>query len=158
VKNCFIEVWTNGSGDKVNKILSKLPPWVRLVSTENDPKEVRKFDSYNIAPIDLKEYKYADFTKGCWITELCDIGLTRYGYYPCGAGAAVDRVFGFDIGIKKLSEVNDATLRNQMKLLCKYCGHFKEPPNLILEEEKMSASWIKAYENYKKKKPELSLF
>ena len=28
----------------------------------------------------------------------------------------------------------------------------------IVEEEEISVSWIKAYENYKKKKPELSLY
>jgi len=156
--NCFIEVWTNGSGKKVNEILSKLPPWVRVVNSSKSPESVQGFHSYNIAPIDLKKFKNADFTKGCWGTEMCGISLTRYGYYPCGAGAAVDRVFGFDIGIKKLSEVKDSTLRKQMNLVCKYCGHYKEPPDLTLEEEKMSVSWIKAYENYKKRKPKLSLY
>jgi sulfatase maturation enzyme AslB (radical SAM superfamily) len=156
--NCYIELWTNGCGEKVNKILSKLPPWIKEVSSEKTSNDVKKFHSYNIAPIDLKKYKKADFTKGCWITEICGIGLTRYGYYPCGAGAAVDRIFGFNIGIKTLLEVNDINLRCQLNLLCRYCGHFKEPPKALLVEEKMSASWIKAYDNYKKKIPEMSLY
>lgn len=155
--NCFIEVWTNGYGTKVNEILSKLPPWVRVKNSAKNPKKDLKFNSYNIAPVDLKNYKYANFTKGCWVTEICGIGLSQHGYYPCGSGAAVDRVFGFDIGIKKLSEVNNSTLRNQMNLLCRYCGHFKESPPIV-EEEKISVSWIKAYENYKKRKPEMSLY
>jgi len=155
--NCFIEVWTNGYGTKVNEILAKIPSWVRVVNTAKTPKKNLKFHSYNIAPVDLKKYKYADFTKGCWVTEICGIALSQYGYYPCGSGAAVDRVFGFDIGIKKLSEVNNSTLRNQMNLVCKYCGHFKETPPKV-EEEEISVSWIKAYENYKKRKPEMSLY
>jgi hypothetical protein len=160
--SCFIIVWTNGYGNRVNKILSKLPPWVRVENSNKDPKIIPKFVSYNIAPIDLKKYKNANFAKGCHITQICSLCLTRYGYYACGPGAAVDRVFGFDIGIKKLSEVTDEKLKNQMKILCKYCGHFKATEIISsknrISEEIMSTSWKKAYENYSRNKPNLSLY
>jgi len=160
--NCFIVVWTNGYGERVNKILSRLPPWIKIENSKKDPKIVPNFMSYNIAPIDLKEYKNANFSKGCCVTEICGTSLTRYGYYPCGPGATVDRVFGFDVGIKKISDLKDIELKNQMSLLCRYCGYFKYSEDFmkknLVSEQKTSASWIKAYENYKTKKPELSLY
>ena len=77
----------------------------------------------------------------------------------CGAGASVDRVFGFDIGQKGLSSVNDTILKNQLKLLCRYCGHYKENFGTdIISKEKMSASWKKAYEEYTIAEPKLSLY
>jgi len=162
--NCKISIHTNGFGDKVKNILSKLPYWITRVNSAKTS-QVNLFSSYNIAPIDLEEYKNADFTTACWIPENCGIGLTRYGYYPCGAGASVDRIFGFDSGIKNLSEVNISKFKAKLKFLCSYCGHFKDTdyddPNYKEKwttEEKMSISWQKAYKSYKKKKPSLSLY
>ena len=110
----------------------------------------------------MEDYKTADFNKACAITEVCGLGLTRYGYYICGAGAAVDRVFGFDVGIKKLALVDNHKLKKQRELLCKYCGHYKDANfrggRNWIDAEKMSASWITAYENYKKERPKLTLY
>ena len=123
--NCRIEVSTNGYGREVKKALSKLPDWVKVVNS-NKNSNINRFSSYNIAPIDLRNYQNEDFSRGCWITNEAGLGLSRYGYYPCGAGASVDRVFGFDVGQKGLSLVTDSTLKNQLRILCRYCGHYKE--------------------------------
>lgn len=155
---CVIEISTNGYGIKVNEVLSKLPNWVNVRNSKKES-NIHEFSSYNMAPIDLEEFKNADFSKGCWVTETCGLGLTKYGYYPCGPGASADRIFGFNIGLKKLSSVNDLTLKNQLKLLCKYCGHYKDNYDAErITEEKMSVSWQKAYEKYKKRKPNLFVF
>ena len=156
--NCMIEIATNGYGRKVNEIINKLPNWIVIRNSKKES-NTQSFSSYNIAPLDLKEYKNANFKRGCWVTERCGLGLSKYGYYPCGAGASIDRIFGFDVGQKKLSLVNDAILKNQLEILCKYCGHYKH--NYDAErttEEKMSISWQKAYENYRKTKPNLLLY
>jgi hypothetical protein len=152
---------TNGFGKKVNEVISKLPSWVAIINT-NKKSPVQLFQSYNDAPIDHKEFLHSKFDKGCETTESCGLGLTRYGYYICGAGASIDRVFGFDLGIKKLSLLSDAELDKQRKILCKYCGHYKYK-NLAdkkcwKKEEEISPSWEKAYKNYKDKKPSLSLY
>jgi len=155
---CNVEISTNGYGSQVNEVLSKLPQWICVINSRKKS-NINNFCSYNIAPIDLKEYENSDFTKGCWITGICGLGLTKYGYYPCGAGASVDRVFGFDIGQRSLSCVNNLTLREQLRVLCRYCGHYKE--NYADEKitlEKMSISWQKAYEIYKRKRPQLSVY
>jgi hypothetical protein len=155
---CIIEVLSSGYGDEVKNILSELPKSIYVMNS-NKNSNINKFSSYNIAPIDLQNYQYSDFSRGCWITHKAGLGLSRYGYYPCGAGASVDRVFGFDIGLKNLSSVNYKTLRNQLRILCSYCGHYKENFSMdVISEEKMSDRWKKAYEEYKIAEPQLSVY
>jgi len=149
---------TNGFGARVNEVISQLPDWV-TIDNSRKKSNVNEFSSYNIAPIDLAEYKNAGFAKGCSSLQRCGLGLTSYGYYPCGPGASVDRVFGFNIGIKKLSQLNDTCLKSQLKILCQHCGHFKDDySSEKITAEKKSVSWQKAYEKYKKKKPKLSRY
>jgi len=155
---CDIGIISNGYGDKVNRVLENLPEWVSVVvAQKSGPSASINYGSYNVAPCDLRRFHSADFSKGCWRSEICNIGLSRYGYYPCSPGANVDRVFGFDVGIKKLSQVNSETLSNQMKILCRYCGHYKEPNEVVLKE-KMSRAWKDAYKKYKGGKPKLKLY
>jgi len=155
---CNFLLSTNGYGKTVTDILSQLPDWIhvrnsRKISNENT------FDSYNVAPVDCDTFKKKDFSKGCWICEDCGLGLSRYGFYPCGAGASVDRVFGFDIGIKKLGSIDDKVLREQLNVLCRYCGHFKgNDVELKVTTEVMSETWKNAYSKYKIEKPTLVLY
>lgn len=149
---------SSGFGSKVKEVLSNLPDWINIKNTHKKS-NVQRFLSYNIAPIDMEKYKDADFSKGCFQTEVCSRDLTRYGYYPCGPGASIDRVFGFNIGIKELSQVNESKLKEQLKLLCRYCGHYKDNYGADkITEEAISPSWQKAYEEYEKRKPRLSLY
>ncbi|MFH1835177.1 MAG: radical SAM protein [Methanobacteriota archaeon] len=156
---CKIEVVTNGFGTATNKVLSNLPLWVDIRNS-NKKSPNQTFETYNIAPIDLENVKNVDFSTGCIICSRDGLGLTRYGYYPCGAGASVDRVFGKDIGIKRLENVNIPNLTTQLKILCSYCGHFKYG-NIDSKKVKrvaISKTWKKAYEEYKLKKPSLKLY
>ena len=154
---CQVEIFTNGFGPQVKKLISELPRWIDVVNS-NKNSNFNYFSSYNVAPIDSEKYRDANFSRGCLITSRDGLGLSRYGFYPCGPGASVDRVFGFNIGIKKLSNTTDLGLKNQLEQLCKYCGHYKEnfSTNLISDEQ-ISESWKKAYQKYKNSKPELSL-
>ena len=83
-----------------------------------------------------------------------------YGYYPCAQGLNIDRVFGFGVGIKKLDLVTEKTLRGQLKILCKYCGFFRDLrlTNKIVYTEKISRSWKEAFLRYRKQKPNLSRY
>jgi len=155
-----IELVTNGYGQMVNTVLKQVPAWVKITNMKKKS-NVQKFSSYNVAPIDLGKFSRSNFSKGCEITEYCGLGLTRYGYYPCGAGASVDRVFGFDIGIKTLADCNRKKLRQQLHLLCRYCGHFKDRNMWHYNtetEEKMSKTWQDTYNKYQKEKPGLTLY
>jgi len=153
--NCVIEVATNGCGSKVNEVLAQMPDWV-FVRNSKKQSIKHNFSSYNIAPIDLKRYQKADFGRGCWITTTCGLGLTRHGYYPCGAGGSLDRIYGFGVGLKHLESVTPEALQAQLKTLCKYCGHFKDNDNVAkVDSETVSPSWKTAYEKYSQKTPDL---
>ncbi len=156
--SCKIRLQTNGCGEKIQEVLRRLPEWVEVQSSGKDNKKPPLFSTYNIAPKDKMLYRlWADFTKGCWRTQICNITLSRYGYYPCSPGAHVARVLGMDIAVKRLALVSVESMSNQFKHLCPYCGHFREPNELVTQEA-VSPLWEKAYREYKKKKPKLSLY
>jgi Radical SAM superfamily/4Fe-4S single cluster domain len=167
----IFRIYSNGFGKAVQKTLCKMPPWFEIKNT-NKTRRSPLFSAYNVAPIDLPEYDREDFTKACVITSWCGLGLTRYGYYPCGAGASLDRVFGFDIGIKRLADVTQDRLKEQLRVLCARCGHYRDfdarveyiqqrDERLLVgwtNEERISPTWAIAYKNYKLRPPGLSLY
>ena len=156
--SCVIIILTNGHGAEVKKVLSALPGWVKVVNSGKDS-IIHEFTAFNLAPNDFEKYRKADFSKGCLVTEYCGLGLTRYGYYPCGPGASVDRVFGFDIGLKKLSLLDDDLIKKQLSVLCRNCGFFLNNFGIRrIDEELMSISWREACVEYKRKSPHLSLY
>ena len=79
------------------------------------------------------------------------MALTRYGYFLCGAGASIARVFGLDIGIKRLEDVNPQTIKNQIDILCKYCGHSTVASKHVPDRQEMSTTWRSAIETYKQR-------
>ncbi len=153
---CVILIQTNGHGKATKEILSRLPAWVEVDNSHKEKGAIPNFSGYNIAPVDSPAYRlFADFEKGCERTSICNMALSRYGYYPCSPGANVDRIFGLDIGIKELAKVSPAALKRQLAVLCKYCGHYKKP-NEVLIGKKSSITWQKAYGRYMQKRPKLS--
>jgi hypothetical protein len=156
--NCRLEITTNGFGAEVNETLARLPCWCDVGNTRKKS-VINNFSSFNIAPIDLKEYIREDFSRACIVTQYCGIGLSRHGFYSCAVGAGIDRIFGFDLGIKELSSINESSLKEQLKTLCKYCGHYKTRYSAeTIKEEKMSPAWANVYEKYKVNMPKLSLY
>jgi len=66
-----------------------IPEWMRehmkiLLSPVESKHHRRQF----VAPIDTGQD-----TKSCKIPATCGIALNRFGYYPCGAGGAIVRLF-----------------------------------------------------------------
>ncbi|MFC1497542.1 radical SAM protein [Verrucomicrobiota bacterium] len=166
---CFstrIIIVTNGYGHRVNNILKTLPSEIKIANTAKQTPS-QDFTTYNVAPIDM-DYPDAsriDFKSGCGILSNCGLGLTRYGFYACGAGASADRVFGWDLGIKSLTEVTREKLLGQLDALCSHCGRFKDMSrykslyaSTTTNQEMMSGVWKAAYEAYSKKPPDLSLY
>lgn len=148
-----IRLVTNGCSAKVKNVLKKIPKEIKI---DNSGKisNLQTFCLYNRAPQDIFLYRNLDFTNGCWITSLCGIGLTPYGYYPCAAGGAIDRIFGFDIGRKELPHHNDDLL-DQLHRLCKLCGHFI---SMYGRKENITETWKSAYNQYKTEKPVLTRY
>jgi uncharacterized Fe-S cluster-containing radical SAM superfamily protein len=149
-----IQVVTNGFGKKVNELISRLP---KNVEIENSSKGsiFQSFKPFNIAPGDCLSYRYADYSNGCRVLYDCGVGLTPHGYYPCIVAGGIDRIFGFDKGRKNMPLSNDS-MADQLQVFCKLCGHFRSARNT--KKSKISPTWKKAYEEYKMKKPALSLY
>lgn len=140
---------TNGFGKKTNKVLQDVPSYIRIVNTSKSSKN-QHFSTYNVAPIDQPMYKEADFSKGCSIADGCGICLNPYGYYACGAGAAVDRVFGLGLSVQSLKELTDEKILEHKRILCQYCGHFKDwgQSHKYVNQQITSKSWRDALCKY----------
>jgi hypothetical protein len=151
-----IEVTTNGLGKRVNDALARLPQDVFANNTAKKSRD-NLFHAFNLAPKDFARYRHADFSCGCWGPEFCGFNLSPYGYYCCGAGAAIDRVFGFDLGRQSLPDPSDS-LRDHMGVFCGYCGHFMTTERKLIKTDLMSESWRKGYEAYKTAKPRMTLY
>lgn len=148
--DCIIRLSTNGLGKKVNDILKILPNWIRIRNSSKTSKE-QPFSPYNFAPIDLGIRR----ARSCSVPWRCGIALTRYGYFLCGAGASVCRVFNKDIGIKKLRRVNIRRLLKQRKFLCSLCGHSRSVNRKLVTKQVISSSWEEAILKYKENNMEL---
>ena len=162
-KDAVIEIVTNGYGQKINRGIKKTPSNIILNNTKKASQFNQKFEPFNIAPVDIGKYMPSDYNKACWITEECGIGLNPYGYYQCGVAGSIDRVFGFNIGLKKLP-VDQKQLIPLKRRLCAYCGHFLNQKFISPEKrtpvigEPKTKSWETAYLKYKKQKPSMTLY
>jgi hypothetical protein len=164
-----IELCTNGYGEAARRLQDWLPSGVRIKNSAKSPVRKNRHIAFNMAPVDQAAFAQADFSQGCYIHAIFGLGLTRYGYYPHPICGGIDRIFGFDIGIKNLGDVAGG-LHEQMARLCPYCGHFREfrePGNGRAEKaptgragesprERMSSSWNEAYRSYRLRPPRLS--
>jgi len=139
---CKFRFSTNGLGSKVEEKLKLIPNWVEIRNS-NKKSKVQSFEAYNSAPIDNGEKG----VKACSIPWRCGIGLTKYGYFPCGAGASLCKVFGLNIGIKNLKEVTPEKIYEQMKQICKLCGHSMCKSRHLITDTEISPSWQKAFDN-----------
>ncbi len=151
-----IEVYSNGFGKKVNDVLTNVNSGVVVFNTAKKSRE-QKFQAVYLAPKDSVKYRYADFSCGCFIMHHCGIGLSPYGYYQCPVAASIDRVFGFDIAKKSLPDLADP-LRDQMKILCRYCGYFRFYQPILLSKNLFSESWRQALEKYNVSKPLMTFY
>lgn len=157
-----IRLFTNGvSIKKGTNILKRIE---NIVEVNSDKHGIYNyFVPFNMAPVDDKRFKEDDVLNYCKIIFDCGFGLSRYGFYVCGPGASIDRIFGFDIGIKSLKEVNWYRLNQQRQVLCRFCGllpfgGYDPYKNRITNEERISQSWINAYDKYKRKRPIMELY
>jgi hypothetical protein len=153
----LIELVTNGYGSKVNAVLDKLPPHFK-VDNSFKKTQAQPFKTFNIAPIDRPEYAYVDYTNGCFVTQGCGIGFTPYGWYQCAVAGGIDRIFGFNMGRKKLPSSED-DMYDQFKTFCRLCGIFKRLyRSAPMNKTKISHIWNEAYAKYRVNPPRLTRY
>jgi hypothetical protein len=161
-----IKVFTNGYGDKVQRVISRLPSLGVDVYNSRKRSPVQGHHvAFNVAPCELPEHRDTDFSQGCYMPVCRGLGLTKYGYYPHPVCGGIDRVFGFDIGRKTLPGKDDQ-MAEHYERLCRFCGMFlhrtrppaggKGVPQPQLSRGQKTESWNTAYRRYQQKKPVLT--
>lgn len=139
--NLRLVVGTNYYGQRVRRVLGKLPDTIIVKSTLKSSR-VNLFKPFNVAPVDTWYNRFSDYACGCRIIEDCGLGLTPSGYYMCAVAGGIDRIFRYHMG---RSELPDAShdLSDQMSAFCRLCGHFgfQWPTRKV----KMSKTWHLAY-------------
>lgn len=161
--NTILQIVSNGLTVETRNILDKIKGVKNLFIDYNSFKinnKIEYFSPFNDAPIDDEHFKDADYTKACWVTRYCGIGLNKFGYYGCASAAGIDRIINKDRGgIKYLKEIDTEKLHKQFAKFCPLCGNFKDYEvnhgNFIprcekapLKENIVSESWKKMYESY----------
>lgn len=132
---------TNFFGDQVHRVLEKLPDPIIIKSTLKSSR-VNLFKPFNVAPVDTFFNHFSDYTCGCRIIAECGLGLTPSGYYMCAVAGGIDRIFGYNLGRKKIPDESDL-MADQMSAFCGLCGHFGfQWPT---RRTKLSKTWRLAY-------------
>ncbi|MCP3683486.1 MAG: radical SAM protein [bacterium] len=136
--SCRIRFSTNGLQPVT------VPKWVDVRNSKKK-KRLQAHTAFNSAPIDNGEKE----TNCCSVPWRCGLSLSKYGYFLCGAGASIARVFGLDIGIKHLRNVRPQGILEQINLLCRLCGHSQVESRHIATEQEISPTWEKAIKGYR---------
>ena len=87
--------------------------------------KVEYFSSFNDAPIDDEKFHNADYSKACWVTNYCGIGLNSRGYYACAVCGGIDRVFNTNHGVNSFSDLTADKLVEHYNKFCPLCGNYK---------------------------------
>lgn len=143
-----VRITTNGKGNKVKSVIEEIPKWVKIKNTDKEHNHISEdggFTAYHSAPIDSG----IEDAPMCDIPWRCGLGMTPNGYYACGAGGGIDRVFKFGVGIKSLKDLNAENLKDQTELLCKFCGHSPTASRHRTSVQETSETWKKAFDSYK---------
>lgn len=155
-----IIVVTNGLGEAVQKSIALIPMEVTVENTHKSGDPVKDsraaaFAPFNRAPCDQPAHKNTYFGNGCSVVEICGMGMTPYGFYPCAVAGGIDRVIGNDIGRKTLPDKDDE-MRDQLSEFCKFCGHF------CVEAEdsspRISEIWERKYAAWRESRPRLTRY
>jgi len=137
---CEFFLVSNAHGPKVNRILDSIRPAIAVVERPKTCDEP-SFNNMDIAPVDL-----SDEVRSCHVTSDCGLGLTSWGYFPCGAGAGIARALELDVGIKSLQDVTEEAMIEVLRQLCQYCGHALAVP--VGADGSVSPFWKAANQQY----------
>ncbi|HNX81385.1 MAG TPA: 4Fe-4S cluster-binding domain-containing protein [Candidatus Omnitrophota bacterium] len=146
------ELWLLTSTTKaaVMKALPALPPEIHIIDSQKDSIPFHHYP-VTVALSDYPQYANADFCNACHVPRNCGIGFNAFGYYPCTTAAAIDRIFGFNVGIKALPPEN-YSFEKELRILCSRCGFFNRTLPL---HDTVSPQWVEAINRYKIAPPDL---
>ena len=87
--------------------------------------KIEYFSPFNDAPADDENFKDADFSKACWVTNYCGIGLNSRGYYACAVAGSIDRVLNGHNSAETFMDLTEEKLIDHYSRFCRLCGNFK---------------------------------
>lgn len=155
----MLEVATNGYGRHVKEAIELIPRdfFVRN-SAKTSPRQ-ESFEPFNVAPRDRLRNRFSDYSNACHITSCPGMGMNRYGFYQCGVAGGIDRVMGFDIGLKRIPGDAERFILLKRRL-CAFCGHFNNLGTNVseLDGRTSTRSWAKAYKDYANVPPKLTVY
>ncbi len=149
------------------KKIGKIPNVLINKKSFKSNKEVKYFIPFNKINLKKRDDNDRDYSKACWVTSYCGIGLNKYGYYGCSVAGGIDRVIGMDKGIRQLKNIKNE-LNNHSSIFCKYCGSFYEYDvnkgdyipraelDVLNPKDSMSEIWKDFYRRYNKQRPKLT--
>ena len=155
----LIKVVSNGITEKSRQLCEEARNTFKNVVIDYDSyktnNKIEYFSPFNDAPIDDENFKHSDFTKACWVTAYCGIGLNARGYYACAACGGIDRVLNGTNATESFDLLTEEKLQDHYKKFCSLCGNFKHyhhnAGNFIPRCEKepfrniISKSWRRIY-------------
>lgn len=125
----ILQIVSNGLTAKSRDLLELVKQYKNVVIDYNSFKtdiKIEYFTPFNDAPIDDENYKNVDYSKACWVTSYCGIGLNKYGYYGCSVCGGIDRVINKNRGgIKHMKDITMEKIKQQFIKFCGLCGNFK---------------------------------
>ncbi len=156
--NCVYQLFSNKYTEESREIANGMPTWIK---TEHNGTRSRKTSStqrdfypMTYAPID----RGIGVWPGCEVSGYCGLGLSRNGFYPCGMAASIDRVYGFDMGIKSVPDINPERLLTMIIHFCSLCGYKCRDHPYPKGEDYVSETWDTALSVYNEQRPELTLY
>lgn len=158
----IIKVVSNGITEQSRQLCEEARHTFRNVVIDYDSyktnNKIEYFSPFNDAPIDDPNFQKADFTKACWVTAYCGVGLNARGYYACAACGGIDRVLNGNNGVESFDLLTGDKLKEHYRKFCALCGNFKHynhnAGNYIPRCEKepfrniVSPSWESIYSDY----------
>lgn len=163
--NCFLQILTNGIGEKPKEYREWLVRNNVSLHAETKEKGVTPEWFHNTRIVQVDRDPNCGEVSPCGIYGIrgCGIGLTNAGYFLDGAGASVARVAGYDIGIMRLEDVTHEAMIEQSKILCRVCGHWNPDDHLLTEKvtktgEVTGPFWTERLAEYKENKPILKVY
>jgi len=143
IPNLQLTLITNGYSEKTKQILNQVPKSIKILNSKKTSNIQKNFVSFNVAPIDLEDFKGSNFSQGCQISAKCGYGLGVSGFYPCCVAAGIDRVFKFNLQQSSLQSLTTQWYNKTCSILCRFCGHFHGKSHF--DPNFKSQSWVKAY-------------
>ncbi|QNU66223.1 radical SAM protein [Ruminiclostridium herbifermentans] len=162
-KNLRLEVATNGYGKLTNNEIVWIKnnfPQIHIENTNKKDNYQKDFTLVNMAPCDNYKGNRKCTLGNCLDKKLnCGLGLNYSGFYCCAVGGAIDRIFGYNIGIKSIANITVERIQQMHLLLCPKCGHCL-PVKFSGTEIKnvLSPTWEKALKSYKERSTYLDFF